>query len=457
MMGKVKAVKKGISVRSRIVFLAVILVFCSNSWVAAQLDLTVHDAINLALSNNESYLRAQQELEKAKNRIYEVRASAFPQLSAGLQMVRNWELPSFVIAIEGQPTTLRAGTYYSWTSSLTITQPIYNGGAVFSAWSAAKMYRKFAAAQLEASKRQLKLDVIKSFYGVVMADELARVATESVDLAQAGLDVVHKMQVQGTVSDYELLAAQVRLANYKPQLIAARAAAKLAHESFNNILGIGLNDTAQLIFTMDSSLFVMPDINLDSAKNASLDARPEVQMMRLQTSMLGKAVSIARAGYRPSINFLTTLQFQAQYDNNRWPDRKDWLRSYFSGVMISIPIFDSWRTPAKVKQAKLDLSQSRLSESELEDNVKLEVEQSWWNYQRARESLTSQGQAVEMARRGLAIARVRYENGVGTQLELFESEVALAMAETNRVRAFYDLATGYAALQKALGEEELIR
>ena len=170
-----------------------------------------------------------------------------------------------------------------------------------------------------------------------------------------------------------------------------------------------------------------------------------------------RGVSIARAGYRPSINFLTTLQFQAQYDNNRWPDRKDWLRSYFSGVMISIPIFDSWRTPAKVKQAKLDLSQSRLSESELEDNVKLEVEQSWWNYQRARESLTSQGQAVEMARRGLAIARVRYENGVGTQLELFESEVALAMAETNRVRAFYDLATGYAALQKALGEEELIR
>jgi len=450
-------VEKRIFVKANIIFLAAILTIGSHSRAAGELNLTVHEAIDLALSNNESYLKARQELEKAKNKIYEVRASAFPQLSADLRAIRNWELPSFVITMDGEPTTLRAGSYYDWTTSLTITQPIYNGGAVFTAWSAAKMYSKFATAQLEANKRQLKLEVIRAFYGVVMADELARVASQSVDLAQAGLDVVNKMQAQGTVSDYEVLTAEVRLANYKPQLIEARAAGRLARENLNNILGINLNDSVQLSFSMDSSLFIMPDLNFDSARTASLDTRPEVEMMRLQTAILGKAVSIARAAYLPSVNFITSLQFQAQYDNDRWPARPDWLRSYYSGVMISVPIFDSWRTPARVKQAKLELSQSKLSEAELEDNIKLEVEQSWWNYQRARESLTTQGQAVEMARRGLAIARVRYENGVGTQLELFESEVALAMAETNRVRAFYDLATGYAALRKALGEEDLIR
>ena len=180
-------------------------------------------------------------------------------------------------------------------------------------------------------------------------------------------------------------------------------------------------------------------------------------MMKLQSKMLKKAVSIAKAGYRPSINFITTLQYQAQYDNNRWPGGDDWKRSSFSGLMISIPIFDSWATPSKVKQAKLELAQSKLTEKEYEENIKLEIEQSWWNYKKARESLAAGGQAVEMAKRGLEIARVRYENGVGTQLEYFESEVALSMAETNRIQAFYNLATGYAALQKALGEDDLLK
>jgi outer membrane protein TolC len=180
-------------------------------------------------------------------------------------------------------------------------------------------------------------------------------------------------------------------------------------------------------------------------------------MMRLETKMRKKAISIAKSGYRPSINFVSSLQFQAQYDENKWPDRNMWSRSSYSGVTISIPIFDSWRTPSKVKQAKIELVQAELSEKELEENIILEIEQSWWDYHKARESLTAQGQAVEMAKRGLDIASVRYENGVGTQLELFEAEVALAEAETNRVRAFYQLVTGYAALQKALGEEELIK
>jgi outer membrane protein len=180
-------------------------------------------------------------------------------------------------------------------------------------------------------------------------------------------------------------------------------------------------------------------------------------MMQLQTKMYKKNISIANCGYRPNINFLTTLQYQAQYDNDKWPSSNDWNRNYYSGITISIPIFDSWRTPAKVKQAKIEYKQSQLSEADLEDNLKLDIEQNWWNYQKARESLVTQGQSVEMAKRGLEIARVRFENGVGTQLELFESEVALAAAENNRVMAFYDLVTGYASLMKAIGEEKLLR
>lgn len=435
----------------------IIAVLAVNSAAWAGEKLTIEQAIDLALENNESYKSAKQEIVKANNRIYEVRASAFPQITAGLNLIRNWELSTFVLVFDTVMTQVRIGTYYDWSSNITLTQPIYNGGAVFTAWSAAKLYKNLTVYQLDMKTRELKLDVIKAYYGVVMTDELARVAKQSVDLAQANLDVVKDMEKQGTVSDFEVLMAEVRLANLKPQLLQAEAASKLAHQSLNYLIGSNLNAPVELEFAMDSTRYLLPEYSLDSLKSEALANRPEMSIIKTQTKMYKKAVSIAQADYRPSINFLTALQFQAQYDKDRWPNRDDWSRSYFSGITVSIPIFDSWRTPAKVKQAKIDLVQSKLSESDLEDKLQLDVEQSWWNYKQARESLSAQGQAVEMARRGLAIAQVRYENGVGTQLELFEAEVALTAAENNRVTAYYNLVTGYASLMKAIGENELLR
>jgi len=431
-----------------------VVISAANSYTYAQPGITVKDAIELALENNESYLKAKNELEKAQNLVTEVRASAFPQLTTGLNVVHNWELPTIIIPEFGEITM---GTVNNLMADLTITQPIYNGGRVFSAWSVARSYKKFSRHQLDMSKRQLKLEVINVFWMAVMADELLRVTGQSLKLAEEGLDVVKKMEAQGTVSEFDVLMAEVRAANIRPKYIEAEAASKISLKALNNIIGLSEDEKTSLIFNMDSTLYLMPYLDLDSLKTTCIEKRPEINMMRLQTKITKKAVSIAKAGYRPSINFVSSLQFQAQYDSNKWPNFNDWIRSSYSAIAISIPIFDSWRTPSKVKQAKLDLAQAKLTEKEFEENIRLEIEQSWWNYQKARESLASQGQVVEMAKRGLDVALVRYENGVGTQLELFESEVALAMAETNKVQAFYSLVTGYAALQKALGEEDLIK
>jgi len=364
--------------------IAVVLIFIFGLTITcyAAETLTVDEAIDLALTNNESYINAKNDLEKAKSKVTETRASAFPQLTANGTFLRNWEL-----------STLVTGTDYYWTGDLTVTQPIYNGGQVFTAWSIAKLYRSLTEHQLNLKTQQLKLDVIKTYYGVVMADELVRVAQQTVDLAQASLDVVNNMAAQGTVSDYEVLMAEVRLANYKPSLIQAKAAAKLAHQNLNNIIGLKLNEDTQAVWTMDSTLYYVPDYNLDSLKIAAIDDRPEMAIMRYQTKMYKKNISIANAGYRPNINFVTTLQYTT---DAKWPGKNDWERNYYSGIVVSIPIFDSWRTPAKVKQAKIEYKQSELSEMELEDNLKLDIEQNWWNYQKARESLASCGQAVEM-------------------------------------------------------------
>jgi outer membrane protein TolC len=120
---------------------------------------------------------------------------------------------------------------------------------------------------------------------------------------------------------------------------------------------------------------------------------------------------------------------------------------------LSVPIFDSWKTPSRVKQAKIDYSQSVLQEEAIRKAMILDLEQSYGRYIEARENLSAQGNAVELAKRGLSIAGVRFENGVGTQLEVSDARLQLQIAEINRATAFYDLAVSYAKLMRALGRD----
>ncbi len=439
------------------VMTAIVFLLTISLPIYAGMPLTVDEATNLALQNNESYLSAKEELIKAKNQVYEVRASAFPQLNAGVSYIRNWELPTMSIDFGDEQQELKMGTDHSWTSELTLTQPLYNGGSVFAAWGIAKLYRKYSEFLLESQKRELKLRVIESYYSVVMTNELERVAAQAVELAEDNLDIVKKMNVQGLISDYEVLMAEVRLANLKPALIKAKSDTKITKQALNSLIGLDLNEQVDVIWHMDSTEYFIPEYDLDSLKHYAVENRPELNMIDLEAKMRKKNITVASAGYRPKLNFLTTLQYQAQFDDNKWPGRSDWIRSYYSGITLDIPIFDSWRTPSKVKQAKIEYKQAQLNKQELEDNLTLDIEQSWWNYQAARENFATQGQSVEMARRGLDIARVRFQNGVSTQLELFEAEVALSTAENYRIIAFYDLVVGYASLMKAIGEDRLLR
>jgi outer membrane protein TolC len=152
------------------------------------------------------------------------------------------------------------------------------------------------------------------------------------------------------------------------------------------------------------------------------------------------------------LSFRTTLQYQTQFDEGNVFERR-WDRSLSSYLELSVPIFDSWKTPSRVKQAKIDYSQSVLQEEAIRKAMILDLEQSYGRYIEARENLSAQGNAVELAKRGLSIAGVRFENGVGTQLEVSDARLQLQIAEINKATAFYDLAVSYAKLMRALGRD----
>ncbi len=432
--------------------LVLLVVFMKGSVAGETLSLDLRAAIDLSLENNEFYLIAKEEVERADGQIMEAVSSALPQVTGGLRYDRNWRVPVGIFQIDDEVVSFRFGTDNNYIADLTVTQPIYSGGRTFTALKAARVYKKMAREKVNMSRQDLKILVFRGFYGALLADEIFRVNRESYRLAQENLDVARKMYDQGMVAEYDLLRARVAVSNIEPLVIKAENDAEVAVSNLKNVLGIDMDVEIKIVADYDSSQFILPPIDLESGKAELRENRPEIKISQNETSLSRHLVSIAKADYRPTLSFSTSLQYQAQFNEGSVFGKK-WDRSLNSIIMLSVPIFDSWRTPSKVKQAKASLVQSSLREEYLIKSMILDFEQSLGRYNEARKRLSAQGGAVELARRGLSIAGVRYESGVGTQLEVSDARLALAKAEINRAVAFHDMAVSYATLIRALGRD----
>jgi len=445
-----KIMKKALT---KIILAAMTSIFCLMSSASGEnYSVDLSTAINLALENNESFLIAKKEIDRANSQIIEAAAGALPQITGGLTYLRNWRVPTGVFQFGGETVTVKFGTDNSYTADLTLTQPLYSGGRTIAAIKIARLYKKLSRETVRGASQNLKIEVYNAFYGAVLAREISRVSSQSLKLARENLDVVEKMFNQGMTSEYDFLRARVEVANLLPAVTKAETDFNVAISALKNLLGIDSRDKLELEVEFDSSQFIIPPIGISGLEDELIQNRPEVKISRYISDGRKRAISLYTAGYRPSLSFRTSLQYQTQFDEGNVFERR-WDRSLSSTLEISVPIFDSWKTPSRVKQAKIDYAQSKLQEEAIRKAMILDLEQSYGKYIEARENLSAQGNAVELARRGLEIANVRFENGVGTQLEVSDARLQLQLAEINKATAFYDLAVGYAKLMRALGRD----
>jgi outer membrane protein TolC len=447
MTEKIKKAAPGIILKSAVISALVISSVLGESY---QIDL--NQAIDLAMQNNESYLIATKELDRAKSQVIEAASGALPEITGSLTYLRNWEVPTGVFKFGDELVTVKFGTDNTYTADLTLRQELYSGGRTLAALKIAGLYKKLTRELVRQAGQDLKLQVYRSYYGAILAGEVYRASSQSLDLALDNLDVVGKMNSQGLASEYDLLRARVEVANLHPIVTKSRTDSEVAISALKNLLGLKADDEVELTAEFDSTGFIIPPIDISGFEEELIQERAEVKISRYTTQGRKKAISLYTSDYRPSLSFSTSLQYQAQFDQGNIFDEK-WYRSLNSVLSLSVPIFDSWKTPSRVKQARIDYLQSELQEEAIRKAMVLDLEQSYGKYLEARENLSAQGNAVELARRGLEISNVRFENGVGTQLELSDARLQLRLAEINKATAFYDLAVSYAMLMRALGRE----
>jgi outer membrane protein len=329
--------------------------------------------------------------------------------------------------------------------SLELSQPLYTGGRISSSYRIAGHARDMAQADLETRQTDVAIQVIQAFYGLLLAREAVTVARQAIDTAGEFLRVVKARYETGEASSFEVLRAEVEVSNLRPALIRAENAVALSELALKTAMGVDPDEDIEFVGSLSAETL---GVGLGDALTSAMDRRPELRMLDMQREIVGQGIRLAKAGRLPTLSISASYSLRA---DDLTLDSEEVERTYAGYLVLSLPIFDGFRTKSQISKSYSQLRQAKLARANLEDAIELEVRSALLEIEAALETLRSQEKNVEMAEEGLEIANKRYFQGYATNLEVMDAQLALTRARNNRIQALHDLSWAVAKAKKSMG------
>lgn len=420
---------------------AALTVLCSQSVFAATLELDLDETIQRALLTNPNVKIAEYNRKAAKADYSAAKSARGISISLNHDSGRGGYADYAWRNISGSSEWTK-GIGNSHSNSITASLPIFTGGELQGQIGQAKAnYRSMLSAE-EQAYIEMKETATNGYFTMLDAGNMKTLCQESVDRLQAHLDNVIAQYNVGIVARADVLRSEVELANAKQDLISAENGYDVAEATLNNIIGTPLDTTLVL---KDSLQYEPYDNDMAYCLAYSEEHRPELKQAEYGVDAAEAALVVARSGHMPKISASASNSWASE----NWPGDDD--ENWAVGVTASMNIFDSGVTWSKIHAAQENLAKAKETQRQVKDAVELEVRTDYLGMREAEKRISTTQVAVAQAEEDYHIAVVRYQAGVGTNIDVMDAQVALTEAKTNYVKALYDYNTSKAALNTSMG------
>lgn len=449
----------------------------------APASFTLEECIQFALDNAISIKNAEVDEKIADARVKETRGIGLPQIDASVGLMHNQKLQRFFVQAPepGQPSFIdlsdvpgvEAGDVValpnifqlrsSGNAVVNINQILFNGSYLVGL-KAANAYRELSVRSTRQTKEQIVQQVTKAYYGVLINKDRMNLFDNNIARVDSLLKTTQALNKNGFAEGIDVDRIQVTLNN----LVAER-------DKFYNLQELAVHLLKfQMNYPMDQQLEVKGDIgslqvNESILQNYELDwdytQRSDYELLEANRNLQQLDVRNKFSTALPSLSAFANLGYSTQSPdiggvfktNSDVPDLDQigpdkWYSYTTFGVNLSIPIFSGLQRSYRLQQAKLNLMKIENNFSSLKSAIDLEVKQAAISYLNAIKSLESQRANTALAENIARITKIKYEEGVGSNLEVIEAESALKEAQTNYYNALYDALIAKVDLDKAYGK-----
>jgi len=421
--------------------------------------LTIDDAVQIALQKNPQILTAINTIRQQSGNFITVRAGLLPQF--GISAPNAYQLNYGNLTSKGGGSAEKTNpgqysrdnqTFQSWDVKFQGTQLLYDGWKTPSLTDAAKLNEQISYFQLRQTIDATIATVIQQFYQVVLDRALVIANEQQVALYKTQVTDQQSRYDAGTVPRFNVLQAQVQLANAEPPLIQAKNNLRVA--LFTLVTTLGLNypniQNIEIPFDVVGNLDYYPrKIDSNASIHTALVRNPQLKAERMSILVAAKQITAAIAGWLPTINAGGGYEIQ-NYKGDSKNSLTATAEGWFVGASGSWAIFDGLATYGNVKSAKATMMNYKVAYDNGVRQIILQVQQAISNLQQAKETIDSQKATVEQAVEALRLSRERLNAGAGVQLDVINAQVQLLQAQTSVLNAFYSYIQAMSQYDQAL-------
>ena len=399
--------------------------------MAQAADLSLQEAINLALAQNTSLKITQKGEDTAKYALEQAKGNNGVSVGLSDSLTTN--------------KTKDTDRQDSNSVSLSGKLPLYSGGKNQANIKKAKIGVESASLTTQRAQEDLKLSVIKAYYDALESKKTVGVRQETVDKYQEHYTNVSQLYAAGSKAKIDVIRSQVELSDARQNLIKAENSYEVDLAELRNYLNIDRSEPLNL--TTDFSYLAF-DQDMSTCLDYAYANRKDLQVDKNKLDQQEQAIKAAKAGYLPSLNLSVGLS-----DSQRFHPSSENSHTASASLGLDWNIFDSGVTRAQVKSAETDRDIAKLTYQKDKENIDLAVREAYYNMREAEKRFNSTQDAVHQAEEDAFIAREKYRAGEGLMLDIIDAQEALSKAKFNHISAQYDYARYKATVENAMGVE----
>ncbi|GGF16550.1 TolC family protein [Hymenobacter cavernae] len=469
------------------------------------LALSLQQAIDYSLKNKSTLQSTRINEQLADARIGQTKSQGLPQVNVAATLTDNFKLQKSLVdfgafagpqlqgatltntdianAQSGQPVTLQPaykeavasppqplafGLQYAGNTSASLSQQLFNGSYLLGL-KAAKVYQQLATKQTTQSEIDVVEQVSKAYYSTLVARERLKLLTRNVQRLDTLLYQTEQTFKQGFVEKLDVQRLQVQRNNLNIEQQNAGRLIDLSVALLKFQMGLDQRQPVQLTDSLSAAVLDAERLKQAVSQvddNFNYSNRIEYSVLETQRDLAALDVRNQRAGYLPTLNLVGAYGFIGSAKSLpgllefRGPNSLDPItnfpnQSWFGfgniGLQLQIPVFDGFRKKYQVQTAKLTLEQVNKGFTTLQQSIDLQRTQSQTTLQNDLDVLANQKANLDLATEVARVAKIKFQEGVGSNVELVTAETDLRQAQTNYYSALYDALVAKVDFDKAAG------
>lgn len=431
------------------------LLFLVSFATFSQQTFSLDEAVAYGLKHHTDVKNALVKKQDTELQIKEIKVAGMPQINGQFQYTYNAIVPTQLIdaqnfdptAPEGSVTKFKFGVPWAGQAGISVNQLIFDATWLVGL-RAQDTYRKLANQELEQSKTTVVENIIKAYYSVLVADERAKI----IDLNIARLDTMEynttEMFKQGFVEKIDLDRIAVQKNNLKTELTKVNNLIDLSKQLLK--FQMGYNVSSEIILTDNLKDQENKALATIAKQEVDPENRIEYQVLKTNRELIQLNEERILKGAVPNVFFSGSLG--AGHSNPRFNPFERWFGSSALTLGVNIPIYDSGLRKVQAERQRLNIIQMDNTAEMLRNSFNLQNDQATINMTNGLETLDVQKRNLELAEEVVRVSKIKYQQGVGSNLEVVNAENDLRQAQTNYFAALYDVLVAKVDLDKAQGK-----